>query len=230
MQWQAAAEGPPSLVAIFPMVASTSLHHNSFDHGGVFQPARAAGWVPTLGGNDCCGAPIPIGLIDQRPVEARSDVLVYTSEILREPVAVAGPVKAKFYISTDAPDTDLSVKLEDVHPNGFATNIAEGILRARFRKGFDRMEPLKPGEVYQLEADMCGTANVLLPGHRMRVDVTSSNFPQFDRNPNTGEDLGASTRRRPARQTVSLSARHHRASSCPWWRRRRRGLRRPAQS
>ena len=164
--------------------------------------------VPTLGGNDCCGAPIPIGPIDQRPVEGRGDVLVYTSEILREPLPIAGPVKAKLFAATDGPDTDFFVKLVDVHPDGFAMNIAEGILRARFRKGLDRMELLKPGEIYELEIDMRATANVFLPGHRIRVDVTSSNFPQFDRNPNTGEDLATAARVRVARQSVYHSPRH----------------------
>ena len=164
--------------------------------------------VPTHGGNDCCGAPIPAGPVDQRRIEARNDVLVYTSPILKEPFAIAGPVKMKLYAATDGPDTDFFIKLVDVHPNGFAMNVAEGILRARFRKGLDRMELLKPGESYEFEIDMRGTANVFRPGHRIRVDVTSSNFPQFDRNPNTGEDLGASDRVRVARQTILHSAQY----------------------
>ncbi len=93
-------------------------------------------------------------------------------------------------------------KLVDVFPNGYAMNVAEGALRARFRRGLDRMELLRPDEVYDFEIDLVGTANVFLPGHRIRVDITSSDFPQFDRNPNTGEDLGASERVRVARQTI----------------------------
>jgi putative CocE/NonD family hydrolase len=158
--------------------------------------------VPTLGGNDCCGAPIPVGPVDQRPVEARQDVLVYTSSILKEPLAIAGPVKMKLHAATDGPDTDYFIKLVDVHPNGFAMNIAEGILRARYRAGLERTELLKPGEIYEFEIDMRGTANVFLAGHRIRVDITSSNFPQYDRNPNTGEALGSSDRLRTARQTI----------------------------
>lgn len=164
--------------------------------------------VPTHGGNDCCGAPIPAGPVDQRRIEARNDVLVYTSAILKEPLAIAGPVKMKLYAATDVPDTDFFIKLVDVHPYGFAMNIAEGILRTRFRKSLDRMELLKPGQSYEFEIDMRGTANVFRRGHRIRVDVTSSNFPQFDRNPNTGEDLGASDRVRVARQTILHSARY----------------------
>jgi putative CocE/NonD family hydrolase len=94
------------------------------------------------------------------------------------------------------------VKLVDVYPNGFAMNIAEGILRARFRGGLDKMQLLTPNQVYEFEIDMAGTANVFQVGHRIRVDITSSNFPQFDRNPNTGEDLGSSKSVRVARQTV----------------------------
>ena len=144
---------------------------------------------------------------DQRPVESRHDVLVYTSDILKQPLAIAGPVKMKLHAATDGPDTDFVAKLVDVHPNGFAMNVAEGILRARFRKGLDQMELLKAGQPYEFVIDMAGTANVFLPGHRIRVDITSSHFPQFDRNPNTGEDLGASDKVRIARQTVFHSRR-----------------------
>jgi len=158
--------------------------------------------VPTVGGNNCCGTPTLAGPKDQRPVEGRQDVLVYTSPLLDQPVAVAGPVKMRLFASTDGPDTDFAVKLVDVYPDGFAMNVAEGILRARYRRGTDRMELLKPGEVYEFEIDLIGTANVFQPGHRIRVDLTSSNFPQFDRNPNTGEVFGASSKVRVARQTV----------------------------
>ena len=99
----------------------------------------------------------------------------------------------KLFAATDGRDTDWMIKLVDVYPDGFAMNIAEGILRARFRNGVDKMELLQPNQVYEYEIDMAGTANVFQPGHRIRVDITSSNFPQFDRNPNTGEDLGASS-------------------------------------
>jgi uncharacterized protein len=162
--------------------------------------------VATLGGNNCCGTPTIAGPKDQRPVEQRKDVLVYTSEPLKEPLAIAGPVRMKLFASTDGPDTDWMIKLVDVHPNGFAMNIAEGMLRARFRQGIDKMELLRPNEPYEFDVDMAGTANVFQPGHRIGVDITSSNFPQFDRNPNTGENLGASAKVRVARQTVFHSA------------------------
>ena len=158
--------------------------------------------VPTLGGTDCCGAPFPAGPRDQRPVESRHDVLVYSSEILTRPVSIAGPVRMKLYASTDGKDTDFVAKLVDVFPDGTAINLAEGILRARFHQGLDKMQLLEPNRTYLFDIDMRGTANVFEPGHRIRVDITSSNFPQFDRNPNTGDDLGVSDRVRTAKQTV----------------------------
>lgn len=157
--------------------------------------------VSTLGGNNCCGTPTLAGPYDQRPIESRSDVLVYSTPILTDPVAIAGPVKMKLSAATDGPDTDWVVKLVDVYPNGYAMNIAEGILRARYRKGLDKPELLKANEAYEFEVDMVGTANVFQPGHRIRVDVTSSNFPQFDRNLNTGEN-GSSAKVRVAKNTV----------------------------
>ncbi|ACT93672.1 CocE/NonD family hydrolase [Dyadobacter fermentans] len=158
--------------------------------------------VPTTGGNNCCGTPTPAGPRDQRPLEQREDVLVYTSAFLEKPVTIAGPVKMKLHAATDGRDTDWMVKLVDVHPDGFAMPVSEGIIRAKFRKGLDKMKLLTPNQVYEYEIEMTGTANVFRPGHRIRVDITSSNFPQFDRNPNTGEPLGTSTKTRIAQQTV----------------------------
>jgi putative CocE/NonD family hydrolase len=158
--------------------------------------------VPTTGGNNCCGTPTPSGPRDQRPLEQREDVLVYTSEFLEKPLTIAGPVKMKLHAATDGPDTDWMIKLVDVHPNGFAMPVSEGILRAKFREGLDKIKLLTPDKVYEYEIEMTGTANVFQPGHRIRVDITSSNFPQFDRNPNTGEPLGTSTKTRIAKQTI----------------------------
>ena len=146
------------------------------------------------------------GADDNGPLAARKDILVYNSEPMTEPLAIAGPVKMKLFAATDGPDTDWVVKLIDVAPNGFAFNVCEGILRARYRKGVDKPELLKAGEVYEYEVDLVGTANVFLPGHRIRVDITSSHFPQFDRNPNTGEPFGTSAKVRVAQQTVFHSA------------------------
>jgi hypothetical protein len=161
--------------------------------------------VPTLGGNNCCGTPTIAGPQDQRPLELRNDVVSYSSEELKSALAIAGPVTMKLWAATDGRDTDWMVKLVDVQPDGTAYNIAEGILRARFRNGLDRMELLKPNQPYEFTVDLVGTANVFLPGHKIRVDITSSNFPQFDRNPNTGADLGTSAEMRTARQTIYFS-------------------------
>lgn len=158
--------------------------------------------VPTYGGNNCCGTPTQSGPKDQRVLERRNDVLVYTSDFLTEPVTIAGPVKMKLHAATDGPDTDWMIKLVDVYPDGSAYPISEGILRAKFKDGLDQINLLTPNEVYEFEIELTGTANVFQPGHRIRVDITSSNFPQFDRNPNTGKPLGSSDETRIANQTI----------------------------
>lgn len=158
--------------------------------------------VMTLGGNNCCGTPTEAGPLDQRPIERREDVLVYSSDFLQEPLTIAGPVKMKLFAATDGPDTDWMIKLVDVYPDGTAMPVSEGILRARFREGLDKLKLLTPNQVYEYTIELTGTANVFLPGHRIRVDITSSNFPQFDRNPNTGEPLGSSDRIRVAKQRI----------------------------
>jgi len=158
--------------------------------------------VPTTGGNNCCGTPTIAGPADQRALERREDILVYTSEFLDEAVTIAGPVKMKLFAATDGKDTDWMVKLIDVFPDGFSMPVSEGILRARFRNGLDKMKLLTPDQVYEYDIELTGTANVFLPGHRIRIDITSSNFPQFDRNPNTGAPLGSSAEVRIAKQTI----------------------------
>ncbi len=164
--------------------------------------------VPSLGGNNCCGTPTPAGPIDQRPIEQRGDVLVYTSDRLAEPVEVTGPVKVVLYAASDAPDTDFIAKLVDVFPDGRAINVAEGIVRARYRESLSAPKPLEPGRVYAFTIDLVGTSNLFRRGHRIRLDITSSHFPQFDRNPNTGEPFGMSARVRVANQTVYHSRQH----------------------
>jgi putative CocE/NonD family hydrolase len=158
--------------------------------------------VPTYGGNNCCGSPTEAGPKDQRILERRNDVLVYTSDFLTEPLTIAGPVKMTLNAATDGKDTDWMIKLVDVNPDGSAIPVSEGILRAKFRNGLDKINLLTPNEIYEYEIEMTGTANVFLPGHRIRVDITSSNFPQFDRNPNTGNPLGSSSEVRIANQTI----------------------------
>ena len=164
--------------------------------------------VPSLGGSNCCGTPTPAGPVDQRPVEGRNDVLVYTSAFLDKELEVTGPLKLVLYGSSDAPDTDFVAKLVDVYPDGRAINLAEGIVRARYRETLSQAKLMEPGVVYKFEINMLATSNVFLKGHRIRVDVTSSHFPQFDRNPNTGEPFAASARVRVAAQTIHHSRQH----------------------
>jgi len=213
-RWVSYADWPVPGAKSTPFYLSSGGRANSARGNGMLSATRPAAEgsdqysydpnnpVPSVGAHDCCGAPLSSGPVDQRGVEARQDVLVYSSEPVTEPLAIAGPIRMKLHASTDGPDTDWMIKLVDVYPNGFAINVAEGILRARFRKGYDKMELLTPGQAYEFEVDMRGTANVFLPGHRIRVDVTSSNFPQFDRNLNSGEDLATASRPRVAKQTV----------------------------
>jgi putative CocE/NonD family hydrolase len=164
--------------------------------------------VPSTGGNNCCGTPTRSGPRDQRPIESRADVLVYTSEPLSRELEITGPVKVALYASSDAPDTDFVAKLIDVFPDGRAINMCEGITRARYRESAARPKLLEPGKTYEFTIDLIGTSNVFLPGHRVRVDIASSHFPQFDRNPSTGEPFGVSTKVRVARQTIQHSPAH----------------------
>jgi putative CocE/NonD family hydrolase len=158
--------------------------------------------VPSLGGANCCGVGTTSGARDQRPIETREDILVYTSGYIEEEVEIVGPVKLVLHASSSAVDTDFVAKLVDVYPDGRSINIAEGILRARYRNSLSKPEPLEPGKVYQMEIDLIGTANLFQKGHRIRVHLTSSHFPQFSRNLNTGEPFGSSATMKVAEQTV----------------------------
>ena len=158
--------------------------------------------VPSVGGNNCCGTPTPAGPRDQRTIEGRQDVLIYTSDVLQDEIEVTGPVKVVLHASSDAVDTDFVARLVDVYPDGTTYNMAEGMLRARYRESLSRPSPLQPNKVYRFEIDLVGTSVAFLKGHRMRVHVTSSHFPQFDRNPNTGAKFGATKEVRAAQQTV----------------------------
>lgn len=161
--------------------------------------------VPSLGGNNCCGTPTPAGPKDQSPLDPRGDILRYTSDFLTEPVEVTGPVKLVLHAASDARDTDFVAKLIDVYPNGRAYNMAEGIVRARYREGAAKPKLIDPGKVYEFTVDMVGTSVEFQKGHRIRIDVTSSHFPQFDRNPNTGEPFGASAKVKIATQMIHHS-------------------------
>ena len=143
--------------------------------------------VQTIGGGDCCNGGIVVpGAFDQRQIEARNDVLVYTSDPLPKPVSVAGFVDAVLKVSSSAKDTDFAVKLVDVAPDGTAWIVGDTIFRARYRNGYDKPEMLKAGEVATIRPTPIATAIQFGAGHRIRVEVTSSNFPKFVRNLNTG--------------------------------------------
>ena len=165
--------------------------------------------VPTRGGALCCWqGSVPGGAFDQRAVEARPDVLVYTTAPLTEPLEVIGPVTMKLWAASSAPDTDFTAKLVDVEPSGYARNLTDGIIRARYRASRSHATPIEPGRVYEYTIDLWATANVFKAGHRIRLEVSSSNFPRFDRNPNTGHPLGEDAELRPALQTVLHDATH----------------------
>jgi putative CocE/NonD family hydrolase len=159
--------------------------------------------VPTRGGAVCCDPKVfPWGPMDQRPVENRADVLVYTSAPLKQDLEVTGPIRVMLYASTSAPDTDFTAKLVDVFPNGEARNLTDGILRIRYRHSLDSAEPARPGQVYPLSIDAGVTSNVFRAGHSIRLEISSSNFPRFDRNPNTGRPFADETQLRKADQSV----------------------------
>jgi uncharacterized protein len=158
----------------------------------VYDPNNA---VPTIGGPLCC-EPLPTGIgpEDQRPAEARDDVLVFSTPAFAQSTELTGPILLDLYVSSSAVDTDFTGKLVDVWPNGFAQNLTDGILRLRYRTSQEKPELGNPGEIYHISVDLWATSNVFLPGHRLRLEVSSSNFPRFDRNLNTGEDQARGTR------------------------------------
>jgi putative CocE/NonD family hydrolase len=170
----------------------------------VYDPTDPA---PTIGGPTSLPArmmKVNSGPLDQRRLQERPDVLVFTSPPLAEPVEVTGPLAVRLHAATSARDTDFVAKLVDVHPDGEAIILAEGVLRGRFREGFDRELLVEPEKPYEYRIDLAATSNVFLRGHRIRVLITSSSFPRFDRNPNTGSPLGLDgpDDLRPARQTI----------------------------
>jgi hypothetical protein len=165
--------------------------------------------VPTMGGAVCCDPKIfPWGPMDQRPVEKRRDVLVYSGSPLKQDLEVTGVIRVTLWASTTASDTDFTAKLVDVFPDGRAVNLADGILRLRYRDSLERPTLAAPDRAYALSIDAGVTSNVFLKGHRIRVEISSSNFPRFDRNPNTGGPLASETRLRPAAQTIYHDAQH----------------------
>ena len=163
---------------------STSIPASEPSDKFTYDPAKP---VPTIGGPLCCdGGHLAPGPRDQRSVEEREDVLIYSTPPLDHDLEVTGPVRLDFFASSSAVDTDFAAKVVDVFPDGTAINITEGILRARYRDSREIPALLIPGKVYPLTIDLWATSNVFRAGHRIRLEISSSNFPRFDRNLNTG--------------------------------------------
>jgi uncharacterized protein len=171
--------------------------------------------VPTLGGPLCCDSHQPPGPRDQQTVEDREDVLVYSTPPFASDTEVTGPVSVALYATSSAVDTDFTAKLVDVDEKGIARNLAEGIVRARYREGHGKSEVMSPGTVYKFSIDLWATSNVFFAGHRLRLEISSSNFPRFDRNLNVGESPGKVVAPVSATNTVLHDAGHPSALILP---------------
>ena len=192
----------------------------------LFDPSHP---VPTIGGNISSGQPImSAGGFDQReteeffgseepylPLASRSDVLVFQTDPLLEDTEITGPVSVRLWVSSSAVDTDFTAKLIDVYPasydypEGFALNLTDGILRVKFRDSWERPEPMVPGDIYEIDVGLLPISNLFAKGHRIRLDISSSNFPRFDVNGNTGKNPGTSAIRILALNTVYHDDIHH---------------------
>ena len=180
----------------------------------VYDPANP---VPTVGGPLCCDpVHLPAGPRDQSEVEKRPDVLVYSTTPMEQDTEVTGPVSLDLFAASSATDTDFTAKLLDVWPNGYAQNLTEGILRAPFRESTSgEPKPLEPGKIYEYKIDLWSTSNVFLKGHRIRLEVSSSNFPRFDRNLNTGRDAATDSAFQKATNTIYHDSKHPSALILP---------------
>jgi putative CocE/NonD family hydrolase len=199
-KWQSSDTWPPRGAASMTLFLSSGGKANTSNGDGVLAIAAPAADkadaftydpkdpVPSHGGNVCCtGNAVTGGAFDQRQMETRPDVLVYTSEPFKEGMEVSGPIEPTLYVSSDAKDTDFTVKVIDVYPDGRAFNLDESIQRMRYRDGYDRaLAWMEPGKVYKVTLQPLNTSNYFEAGHRLRIEVSSSNFPRFDRNLNTG--------------------------------------------
>ena len=199
-KWQTSDTWPPAGVEPMTMYLSSAGRANSLAGDGALVTAPPAADkpdsfaydpmnpVPSYGGNVCCtGTAVQAGAFDQRKMEAREDVLVYTSEPFKEGTELSGPIVPTLYVSSDAKDTDFTVKVLDVYPDGRAYNLDESIQRLRYRDGYDKpLAWMEAGRVYKVTLQPLNTSNFFEAGHQLRIEVSSSNFPRFDRNLNTG--------------------------------------------
>lgn len=219
-EWRAYASWPPPDVRYEPLYLHSGGGANGLDGDGVLSVTEPGAEppdhfvydptnpVPSIGGIWNLADGLAGGSFDQRAVEQRDDVLVYTSEPLREPCDIIGPVSLVLWAETDAPDTDWTAKLVDVAPDGTAWNICDGIVRARYRQAYSKPALIGPGAPLEYAIDMRATAYRFHAGHRLRLEVSSSNFPRFDPNPNTGTVVAYETAHRRASQVVYHSGRY----------------------
>src|SRR3989454_36106 len=199
-KWQSSDTWPPRGAQPMSFFLTSEGKANTLDgNGALTSPAPAADRpdnfdydpmnpVPSYGGNVCCtGNAVQGGAWDQRKMEERNDILVYSTEPLKEGIELSGPIEVTLYVSSDVKDTDFTVKLIDVYPDGRAYNLDETIQRLRYRNGYDKpLAWMKPGEIYKFSFSPMNTSNFFEAGHRVRIEISSSNFPRFDRNLNTG--------------------------------------------
>ncbi len=212
-RWRDEQEWPLARTRYTPYYLHSAGHANTLNGDGSLSPEPPGDEpgdsytydpndpVPSVGGKTLGLGAMP-GPFDQRAIEARPDVLCYTTAPLPADLEVTGPITVTLFAASSATDTDWTVKLLDVHPDGYAQNLQEGIVRASYRVPGAAPSPIRPGEVYEYAIDLWATSNVFLAGHRLRVEVTSSNFPHWDRNTNTGMPTATADHTVTARQTV----------------------------
>src|SRR5579864_6185319 len=188
-------------------LSSTAPGANETADSYVYDPSNP---VQTRGGPLCCRADsLSPGPKDQTDVEKRHDILIYSTEPLGQNLDVTGPVTAELYVKSSAVDTDFTAKLVDVHPDGYAQNITEGVFRMRYRDSREKPGKMTPGQIYKITVDLVATSNVFLAGHRLRVEISSSNYPRFDRNLNTGDpDIQHASAKVAATNTILHNAAH----------------------
>jgi putative CocE/NonD family hydrolase len=218
-KWQSSDTWPPAGAQSLSFFLSSGGKANTMNGDGVLAEAMPANDnpdtfsydpmnpVPSYGGNVCCtGTAITAGAFDQRKMESRPDILVYSTEPLKEGLEVSGPIEVTLYFSSDAKHTDFTVKLIDVYPDGRAYNLDETIQRMRYRDGYDKPKVwMESGKVYKVTLGPMVTSNYFEAGHRIRIEVSSSNFPRFDRNLNTGGNNYDETKGVVARNAVHHS-------------------------
>jgi hypothetical protein len=207
-EWRDAETWPPAgAVSTVFHFSSGGRAHSRFGDGRLAPAAVTADEPPDEWTHDP-GRPVPFitsassaqigGPDDYLGVESRGDVLVFTSDPLTEPLEIIGPVKVVAHVATSAADTDITAKLVDLHPGGFAQRLCDGMVRLRYRDGFDREHPVVPGEVYEVGIPLWDTCVRLAAGHRLRVEIASSAFPKYDVNLGTGGDIITETTGVPA--------------------------------